>query len=422
MESIESGDIDMSVLDCILKDDILQGRSCLMLDLKAQTENIYTLTNEKIHNIAEALRVLPCQNVRVYSKISQRLVILMSVMYKYSYMLNISIEDLKTLLEYAPWGDLLDVIEKYGNGFRLHQLESEQLSYLCGVMMHEVSAEYHEKFHRENMDRLAEMRTDALLDFSRRMHNNILSNIVFSCFLDSSKPIEEHMGNTTDSLGDKLSDYYPFDVVYYVDEDKKIYGIVRTEFDYILSKRENPYNRREVPLSILTEIEKRNNMCRTMSLGRCQTIDKSLKSLISPKLTYEELIPRVRALSENGLPMPIFNDNRSPSDMLEVLASYYDENQLLMVQPENELEEEIVSQRPRLPTRPRQTRPIQNRPRSYHRPMQVQQSYRNEYISSDGSSTIVSNDEDDNLYHHTIVDSTHPLFSLLSNLTPVATN
>src|SRR5690606_18317049 len=96
------------------------------------------------------------------------------------------------------------------------------------------STEFHEKYHRENVDRLAKMTARDQLLFCQKVHKRILSNIVTTNFLDKSVGLSDHMGNTTDSVGDKIVDYYPFDVVYYLDEDKKIYGFVRTEFEYIL--------------------------------------------------------------------------------------------------------------------------------------------------------------------------------------------
>lgn len=326
-----------SILESILSDKDLKGRSCLMLDVQSQTQNTNNLTTTKIEVLADSLRELRPQEVRVYTRMSQKLTILLNVYYKYSHLLNTSLSDLKTLLEFAPWGDMLEVIERYGEFYRFHQLESEQLSYICGIMLQDVSPEYHEKFHRENMERLSQLKLEGLLDFCRRIHVNILSNLAYANFLNPAVSLEEHMGNTTDNLGDKLCDYFPFDVIYYLDEDRKIYGITRTEFDYILEKRENPYTRRGVPPWVLAEVQKRNNISLIACLGPCQTIECTWQSLLYPKLKYEELISRVKVITNNShsISMPIFTLDRKPSEILDELARYHSRVKLRMIQPES---------------------------------------------------------------------------------------
>ena len=377
LESVRKEETEINLLESVLSIREMKGFSCLIDDLKTQSDGAYSLTNEKIHKLAEELRSLPSQTVRVYSRLSQRLVMLLGTYYRYVQLIDIPIEDLKTLLEYSPWGDLLEVVEKYENFYRFHQLTSAQISYLSGVMLQDVSSEFHEKYHRENVDRLAKMTARDQLLFCQKVHKRILSGIATTSFLNKSVELSEHMGNTTDSVGDKIVDYYPFDVVYYLDEDKKIYGFVRTEFEYILEKRENPYNRRKIPLSVLVEIEKKENISKIFSLGKCQTIENTWKSLLNPVLKYEDLLPRVLQLIQKPyeVKMPVFRHNEYPSSILRTMADYYEQTDLPMLQPENILEEEY---RPRIrgPSHSRSssihsrvdnTIPIEHAPRDNHR-------------------------------------------------------
>lgn len=403
---IESRCIE-SILGTIAKNE---GKSSLESNLRSQSSCVYSLTSTQIQDMAKRLRELPRLSIRIQSSLTQQLVIRLCMYYKYCQLIDIKISDLHTLLEYAPWGDLYDVITKYGNLFRIHQLESPQVSYLSGVMLHDVSVEYHQKYHRENFDRLHSLSLDGLIDFCRKIHSNIIYNIIYSSFLDTSLLDEEHIGNTTDTLlVHELRDYYPFDVVYYIDENKKIYGIVRTEFDYIMEKRENPYTRRRIPTQVLVEIQKRNNLCKIFSLGNCQSISDTWERLLNPTAKCEDILPRIEEIGKKNYHLDINSlHNGDPMRNMDRLAEFFSETELSMLHDEDEEDNDVIpqssNQRYPLPNRIQPT-PIVSRHSNTNMTTPVHSPYSNQVHRVDV-------DEDGNHYYGGVIDINNPFYGV----------
>lgn len=322
-----------NILDLILEEQSTVGKSSIATDAKKDLDLIYSFTTEQIVQLVRSLQALPQQSHKVYSKISQRLVFMLLAYYKICHMIDIPIQDLIVLLEYAPYGDLLEVIEKYGNFYRIHQLDSCQVSYISGVDLCNLSTIYHQKYHRKNVERLYELGVEGIVDFCQKIHNNTITNLIYNNLLDTTLNIEEHMGNTTDSLMvDKLCDYFPFDVVYYVDENKKIYGFVRTEFDFLLEKCENPWNRSEIPTHVIIEIQKRNSMSKLFSLGKCLPMQKTLNTLLNPTSRCEDLLPKVCEITKlDKSKIPNFNSITNVLTLMVKLGEYSEKYTIPMI-------------------------------------------------------------------------------------------
>jgi hypothetical protein len=100
---------------------------------------------------------------------------------------------------------------------------------------------------------------------------------ISSAIIHHHKHINNH-ANTTDTLWEQIRDYNQFDVIRYY-EGKFCYYFTRSEFDTLLSKHQNVWNRQPLSDSILFEIQNRLNLSKTLMLPKCKTIKAHLKEM-----------------------------------------------------------------------------------------------------------------------------------------------
>lgn len=97
-------------------------------------------------------------------------------------------------------------------------------------------------------------------------------------YLKALPPFEFKLVNTTDTPLNPVADYSPYDRFIYRSGDV-VYGFTRAEFPYILEKKLNPWDQQPIPEHILTLMECRLSMAKSLNLPTCEPL-QSLYEMI----------------------------------------------------------------------------------------------------------------------------------------------
>lgn len=133
----------------------------------------------------------------------------------------------------------------------------------------------------------------ALLTLSKVRHEEYLSNLKkrsedrvdFGPGCDELKP-----GNTQDVMLNDINTYSPFDRIYYTN-GQHIFCFTRVEFNSLLEKKVNPWNKEKIPDHIIGMIQCRQDASKSLQLPSCEPLSDLYEKVSNGSLSLVQTEP-----------------------------------------------------------------------------------------------------------------------------------
>lgn len=172
---------------------------------------------------------------------------------------SINNDDLNLLLDYFPDERFINIVDKYGINYRFTILNKATKIYLLGLPIDMIDINNLDE--KELNKELIEKKYDIEAHIKKCNKQDLKKILNYSFITKTSQDMDSVHKSQIDS-------FISFDVIRYV-QNNRLFTIVRSEFDYILKKRHNPWNFTCLPSYVFEEIERREKIVKELKLPTC---------------------------------------------------------------------------------------------------------------------------------------------------------
>lgn len=203
-------------------------------------------------------------------------------------------QGLREMLTIVDSSKLRSSLTKYGDLFRCAGYDKWHLAYILGLPIQhcDVREERLTHYPRDNdaiKKRLTDYHRATLREIVGGADPQLLGPDGVTEGVDTSdqQAMDEHIAkycltNTLDSVHmEPVESYSPFDVVRYINSSGRVVQLVRSEFEYVVRNRVNPWSREEVPELVVGTILFRISFANTHGLPECLPLLDTIATLKS---------------------------------------------------------------------------------------------------------------------------------------------